>query len=574
MASAPPTSGRRPESGADGRRPPSQRAASAAAFADRRVNIALIVTAGVAAAAGWAGIWLALAVMILSRALAGRPRSVLASMPAAALLTAALLVAVLTAASAVGVPVLSSAAGTRLMLGLLSTAAGAAVACRRSPRAGLANRSEMMACAPAGTLLVLGALLSRQDLPDAVGGFLIGWDNGAHALYSAEIARAGELSYEDRSYPRGLHAIVALVLTARRPLAMTPASFEDLLRVQSLTVWVLFSLLACTVALTTLRLGALQRFPAPLAVTAGVGAGLATLSPYFFGFTMKFGFETSIAVALVLAVVTLELLQGRGASRTLLITAAGVLLTAHTYQLLLPVVAVPLLAAGVTLLRHQRRAWPLTLGLAAALILTAGPPVWAVARNEGVAAVATPGATAGLPLFWVLAGALSAIWLAAIRVRHARLLASMVLVVIATALCSAWLSGATLSSYYPRKLFWHAAVLALPMLVVVATSALLGFTRWTRHVPVIRILSGAVGGFTMIVLAFLAVPGPYMAVSGGWNVPGDVAGVLMHPEEPERICVLNTEFGRQVAFRMQAFYGAPEPSLGALPPCPAGPVEP
>jgi hypothetical protein len=75
-------------------------------------------------------------------------------------------------------------------------------------------------------------------------------------------------------------------------------------------------------------------------------------------------------------------------------------------------------------------------------------------------------------------------------------------------------------------------------------------------------------------LGFLAVPGPYLAVGGGWDVGEETVSVLMHPDDERAICSLDSEFGRQVAFRMLSFYGAPAPSLGALPPCPTRPSKP
>lgn len=540
-----------------------------------RIDLGLAMSMGLVAALGRADLWLLLAVVLLSRMLGGPRHSALACLPAATLLVSAGLVAVLTSAGLFGLQLLSSTAQIRLLLCGLSLAAVAAILRRPVAPVRTAHPSELIACLPGGIVLLLGAFLSRLPLRDAVGGLLLGWDNGAHVLYSAEIAHSGELDYEARSYPRGLHALIALVVTARGPLALTPDSLERLMRTQSFAVWVLFGLLSCTVALATLRLATLRSLPGAVGTATAVCAGLATLSPFFFSFTMQYGFETTIAVALVLAIASLELLQRRAQPTTVLVVAAAAATTtAHTYQVLLPVVALPLLVAAIRLLQRRPGGWQVACSIALVLLLTALPPIWGVVTQTGVAAVAIPGAAAGLPVFFLVTGVLATVWLATGGRRRVQVLAMMVLVVVAIALGSAWWSGASLASYYPRKMLWHAALLSLPMLSVATAAVLLGFTHRTRRIPFVRILGGAVAGFTAVVLVVLAVPGPYMAVSGGWTVPGDVVGVLMHPEDEQRVCSLDSEFARQVGFRMLSYYGGPEPVQGALPSCPQGPDKP
>ncbi len=532
----------------------------------------LLLAAGmvVSAVVGRADLWFLLVIVLLSRMLSSPRRSVLSCVPAAALLPSAGVIACLTAASLLGLRLLSSTTASRLFL--VAVSVGVVLFLQGGREKGpLASGSELLASLPAGVVLLLGAWMSRRSLTDAVGGLLLGWDNGAHILYSGEIARSGELSYDARPYPRGLHALVALFATARGRLTPTPDSFEALLRTQSLTVWVLFALLTLTVALTALRLSALRSLPSPLATTAALAAGLTALSPYFFSFTMQYGFETTIAVALVLAVLSLELLQSRTQHVLVLVGAAAVTATAHTYQLLLPVAALPLIVEGVRLLQRRPTGWVAVAAASSLLLLTAVPPSWAVVRDAGVAVVAVPGAAAGLPVAWLLAGLAAATWLTCSRRREPFLMSCMVLALLASALVSAWLSGASLEDYYPRKLLWHVAMLTVPITCVAGAVLLRELTSQTAALFV-RVLGGAAGGFVVFVLTVLAVPGPYMAVSGGWTVPGDVVGVLMHPEDEERLCALDSEFARQVGFRMLAFYGGPEPPLAALPPCPTPPA--
>jgi hypothetical protein len=538
---------------------------------------AAVVALAALAASGHAAAWLSAVTLLVAYRLSDRRHSVLACLPAAVLACAVGLVAVLTLAGELELQILSSSDASRALLAALSLTLVPLLVPRRRMAGRWAERGEVVACLPAVALAVVGAWLGRQALPDAVGGMLVGWDSGAHTLASAAMARTGDLSYDANAYPRGLHALVSLVVNARGALEATPEHLGLLLRTQSAAVWVLHVLLTATVALVTLRLGLLRQLTARTATATALGAGLLTLSPFVFNFTMVYGFHTSIALALVLATVTLELLSRRAPEISTVLLAAAVTATAHTYQLALPVVAVPLLLRVVTLARAGSVGWPV-LAAGVPLALAAWPPAWSVVVNTGVGTVGADGVAGPLPtvLLWLGLGCTA--WLGwRCPEPWARLLASTVLALLAVAVVSAWLAGASLDDYYPRKLLWHVVVLTLPVTATALAAGLLRLRERTRDVAFVRLSSTAGTILVAIVVTALAVPGPYMAASGGWSLPSGVVTALVHPEDERVACSLESKFARQVVFRLLHFYepvpAPPPPTVALLPDCPEPPSE-
>lgn len=549
--------------------------------ADGRVQSRVPVAVGAAVAAafavsGHAAVWLLVVSLLVAHRLSDRRHSVLVCVPAAVLASATSLVVVLTLAGELELHVLSSSAASRALLAALGLALVPLLVRRDGAPGRWAERSEVLACLPAAALALVGAWLGRQALPHAVGGMLVGWDSGAHTLASAALARTGDLSYDVNAYPRGLHALVALVISARGPLQATPEHLELLLRTQSSAVWVLHVLLTATVALATLRMGVLRRLSRRAAAITALGAGLLTLSPFVFSFTMMYGFQTSIALALVLATVTLELLTRRPPALSTVLLAAAVTATAHTYQLALPVVAVPLLVKFVALLRTGAASWPVVWAAGAPLALAGWPPAWSVVVNTGVGTVGAEGVAGPLPTVLLVVGLACTGWLGWWN-RHdwARSLVWTVLAMLVVAVTSAWLAGASLDDYYPRKLLWHVALLTVPVTATALASGLLRLASRTSDVPFLRLSSAT--GTILIALAVtaLAVPGPYMAASGGWSLPSGVVTALVHAEDERAACELDSKFARQVVFRLLYFYepvpAPPPPTVGLLPDCPRAP---
>ncbi len=558
-----------------------QRASNARRRALRsdHVNWALCLAAVLAATGGRTGSWCSIAVLLLARRISDRSNSVLSNMPTAALVVATFLVAVLTVADLLGLTLLASTTQSRALL-LVTTLVGVAAVLLggRPSAAPLANKRELLACAPASGLLLVAVWLSQQPTAFALSSFLLSWDNGAHVLSSSAIGRSGTLSYSDDGYPRGLHALVALHVTSTGPVAVTPPLLERFLLTQSFLTWVLFTFLSATVGLVTLRLLDHRRsMPSTAVGAAGFVAGLAVLTPSFLGFTMVFGFETTIAVGFVLAVVSLELLRERHPLRESLMATAAFVATAHTYQLALPVVAVPLLAAGLRLVLVRPAHWAVGMGACLLLLSTAIPPALSVLRTIGVGAVGTHGELAPLPQALLVTGLASTLWLLATSRRASALVfAVMALTFVASALAMAAVGDTDLDDYYPTKMLWHAALLTLPLLASIGAQMLHTWARFTRSIPFVRLTSVSVALCAALLVGAAAIHGTYLAVTTG--IPGDPLAAVLHPEDEAAACMLESGHARKVAVRLLYFYRAdptpPPPHIGELPPCPAGPRQP
>jgi hypothetical protein len=549
----------------------------------RTPYVGLAAATVVLAAAGRADAWFLAACLVVARLLSRRRHTVLSNLPAAVLVVASAVMALLTVAGLLELPVLASVLQTRAVL-LTASVALVVVTLRTQWEAGcrFAERRELLACAPAAVLLAVGAWSARRPVDGAVNAFLVGWDNGAHVLASAEIGRSGSLSYTDSPYPRGVHALVALVVSARGPLEVTPQLLESFLRTHAALVWLLYALLSATVALTALRLNESRGIAPRTATVSALTAGLATLAPGFFRYTFFFGFLTTLAVAVILAVVSLEMVSRQSPDRSFVLLAAAVAATAHTYQLALPALSAPFLVGAALLLRDKRSHRRSSVILSAPLLLLALPPAWSVVQNVGVETVAdgaTADAIAPLLSFWLATGAVAVLYvLHRPPVRGARTVAGMVVLCWMAALVTSWSAGTPVTAHYPAKLLWHSSLLAVPLVIHVATRALNRLHSAARRTPFVRLLPTAVTTVGLVMAVAFAVPAPYMAASGGWDAPGDPASVLMRPQDRAATCELDSEYARKIAFRLLYFYrdspNPPPPEVGLLPVCQHAPTRP
>ena len=537
--------------------------------------LALVMTT---AALGRADAWFVVVAIVVALALSDRQHSVLASAPAAVLVTATCLLVVLVFSGSAGLSVLASTPRSRALLAVVGLVLTLATLTRGPDRRGrLAGRDELVVCLPAALLLMLGAWLNQQELSLAVGGLLSGWDSGAHVLAAGALARTGDLSYDADAYPRGLHALVALFVTAEGPLHASPGGFERLLLTQSMFVWGLHSMVSATVALGTLRLSVLRGLAPGIAAATAMTAGLATLTPSFFNFTMMYGFHTTVALAFVLAVVSLEVLSARGPALGTALLAIALTAAAHTYQFAMPVVAFVLVMTGVRLLRTGARSQILAVVIGAVpLALAAWPPAWSVLVNTGVATASANGAAGPLPAMWLAVGVASTALLARKADRGTRSLVAMVSCLVLVTVSTAWLAGASLTDYYPRKLLWHVALLTVPLTAVAGATALRRLAGRTKEVPFARITTPAVVILIGLAVTALAVPGPYMATSGRWSVADQVVVAIMHPHDEDALCTVDSKFDRQIGFRLLGFYApvatTPPPTQATLPQCAQGPT--
>lgn len=540
----------------------------------------LALTLLLSASSGRAGWWFLTSTLILALALMGPRRTLLAALPGSVVLSACLIIAGLVVADAVGAAPLASATHTRVLLLLLSAALLPLLRGRPTlSLASVARRCEVCACLPSVALLVVTVILAAQALPTAANGLLTGWDNGAHLLSAAQIQRAGGLSYDVDAYPRGLHALVALAVAARADAEVTPALLAVFLQTYAVIFWLLYVLFSAVVSLTALAVAEVLKLPARQATVVAAAAGLATLTPGFFRFTFVYGFATSVALAFLLGVASLEVMTTRLSAAGLPVLGGTVMATAHSWQLALPLAAVPLLLSC----RHAGRwgaADRAALAICLIFLAMAAPPMIAVIQRIGPSAVAMSGELDPLPTGWFAAGIAAALWFLLRRAQAGRLrtMASMVLLASAMGAACAAMAGVGLDSYYPRKVLWHAAALSLPLSAGLAGLLYISGKRRLSTTFVLRFSALPVGAVALLSLAVLGVIGPYLAASGGWNVPDDVVGALLQPQDELSACRLESDYARRVTYRVLNFYEsdaqAPPPTQGPLPTCPSPPSRP
>lgn len=355
--------------------------------------------------------------------------------------------------------------------------------------------------------VLLGYAVERQFLPRGtrVDWFLTG-DHVRHLLYVADERVTGSLTYAHQVYPRAWHTLLAAMWSASgaQPDA---AGFVSLVDQMSTAVW----LLAALLALVTARLGAVLArrcglSPAGMGV-AGLVSGTLVLLPSFLENYMALGFETSLVAAVLLAVVATEVLERPGSRSALVVCATSAAVMAHTWQLLMPPVAVGVAVCAVMLIRSSRAsglAWTLVVG--ALSVAIAVPGILSVVSSVGIGHATDAGVVAPLPRVLLPVTVLAAV-VVAYRGRSDWRIVTGVVVTVIPALTGLWLAarvGIPPTQYYPSKLIWHTAVLGLAPLGVLTSQALV-----TLHARV----SLAAAALRAVVTAALALVMVYAFVT-------------------------------------------------------------
>ncbi|MBT9255914.1 hypothetical protein KMZ32_10550 [Phycicoccus sp. MAQZ13P-2] len=432
----------------------------------------------------------------------------------AALVGLGALVAAAVLADALGVRPLHSRGGSAV---LLAGAVAVAVAVGRwghaSRAAGNRRRplAALVAAAPALVVLLDAALARALPLGQRVEWYL-GGDHVRHLVMTAQEQAEGTLSYDLATYPRGWHTLNAAVWGT---LGIDPASsIAQAVDVSALLTWSLSAALALATAALATSLGSRAGLSGRAAAGAGFLAGCATLWPVFQANYQALGLEASLLAACVLAVVLRGVLDDATGVRGLLGAAAGVVVVAHTWQLLLPVVGLALLWSGWSVARRGGRPAVGTAVVLLATALASAPALAAVVSRVGVGHARDADVVSPVPWVLLAVGVAAGVLLA---VRHgggARRLLALTALPAVTGLCLAAWVGVTPGTYYPSKLMWHTAVLGLAPAAVVAVGALRAVDRAAfAGSSVVRV----VGGAGVLVAVLYALVGPGAAFVGAWS---------------------------------------------------------
>lgn len=532
----------------------------------------------VLALTGQAAVWFALATVIIAVLLATAGKSILSCLPAGLVVAACLLVLPLLGCGLAGLPVLVSPATTRAFLLALTLVLVLVSERVRHQGALLAEQREIWVCLPALAVLGIGLWLSEGSLSAALGGLLTGWDNGPHFMAAVGLHQDGALSYADNAYPRGVHALIAVVVAAGHEPSTSQALLESFLRTQTLVIWTMYAALTAATAMTALRLASLAKLRPRTSVVVGVTAGLVMLTPGFLNFTVVFGFLTTIALALLLATAALTVVGRTEPVRTALVLSAIFAATAHSYQIGIPLVLLVIVLMGRRLAPAIVAA-PVAAGACVLLLASAAPPFFAATQQVGISAVALPGAVAALPWLVLTLGITAALALGLRRRsdHRIRVVAAIPLATVAVAILISHAADASIGSYYPRKILWHATAASIPLVAACAGLFYELLRRKVVRVPVVRLSIAPLAALLLAVVAVFAVPGPYMATTGGWQQDTAPVQALLHPADDAAVCALTSDYVRRAVVHYMQFYGAASPWLdvdfGELPACPRPPTE-
>lgn len=392
-------------------------------------------------------------------------------------------------------------------------------------RHAVATRHTLVAAVPAGLLLALLLASSVRPMPQRVEWFL-GGDHLRHLVLVAHEQAVGYLDYAASPYPQGWHSLVTVGWSAAGG-SRDATGLASLVTWMSVAAWCLSALLALVVAQLARSAARRSGLGPATATGAALVAGTLTLGPTFLANYQSLGFETSLVACVLLAVAAREVVERAASVRALVVTAAATAVMAHVWQLLLPAAAVTFLAVVVAVVRDARSSGAATgvmgrsstvvaVVLSATVATVVGMPgLLAVVRDVGVGHARDAQVDAPLPLLLLPVGLVSVVALAALRRSRASwLLAALVGTVVATACLLALVLAMPVTQYYPAKLLWTAAVLALPAL---ACWVSLGLRRlWQADLRAAAALRVAVGVVTAAVVG-LCVASAAQPLFGGWT---------------------------------------------------------
>lgn len=472
--------------------------------------------------------WLVAASPVRGRTALGPAVSrAVADLPAAVVVALATTVVLGELCALAGRPLLHHPWGSRLLvLAVLVVTAAAMWTTRRLPEvtgdgigrhtgapsaaaraAGLPGWALVPATALAGYALV-GRFVA---LPHRVEWFL-GGDHVRHLLYVVDVWRQGWLGYDDQSYPRGWHTLLAALWSAggARQDAAGLGSLVDLMASGS---WLTYAVFVLASSGAAVALAARVGLPPVAATTAGFVAGALLLLEPFLASYLAMGFENSVIGALVLATTLREVLVGPPRWRALVVCLAGTVVVAHAWQLLLPAQALLTLWVVTSLARRGRRAAAVVVVAVVGAGVASLPALVAVVTEIGLGHATDAGVEAAVPWLVLLPTSVAVVALG-VRWRAQRLelvtLGAVALPAL-TGLALAVAVGIPVTQYYPAKLLWHTAALGAVLLPVAVLMALVSLRQPWRTVtrPTAGVVAGALG--------IVGVLTPLGALVGSWS---------------------------------------------------------
>lgn len=446
------------------------------------------------------------------RSAPGDPFAVLGHVGAAFVIALGALIALVQLLGALGArPLSPGAPGAVTTVGFLGAGVVAFLRMRKlRRRSGRARGWVALAAAPAGLLGVYA--LAARGLP--VGErteWFMGGDHVRHVIMAAGDQSAGWLTYATTSYPRGWHALLASTWSA---FGIRPR--VDIIAVTDLSaamVWGLSVILTLTTAGLASSWTRHRGSSVRLSALAGLLAGSVTLLPSFLGNYQGLGLEGSILGAVVLAVLLRSQLCEPGA-RALMLSAAAVVVLAHTWQLLLPVAGLAALRSGFAVAGRSRRACAAVAALAVVTLAASAPSLWAVVTDIGISHATDAGVVVPVPWFWLAGGLLG---MSVLSLRASGTERWVLLLVVVPALMGVALAayvGITVDTYYASKMLWHTAALGLAPMSVVTVIAFRRLEDIDAHAGVV---GRSVWRGALVLLVLFAGAQPASAYLGLWS---------------------------------------------------------
>ena len=446
-------------------------------------------------------------------------RDALAWVPVGASLLFSSAVLVIVFTGSMGMSLWGSGQGRAALMGLTIAIAAAGVA--RGGRVAVWSPASAVAWLPA---LLLGAVEAyRFHQPMAYWSrpvwALTDWMNNSEMV--VDLYKNGLLEYTSASqsaggapsvYPRGLHALLAWLISSATGTETVPAAWEAAVTAVSSTVAVVsvMSIAAASLlAVTTAR-----RLSAPtwLVISAPLLTSLLMIHPRIYQFLGLAGFMTTGAVTVVLFAVLLLVDAGperSGYSFRFAATALLAMSAFYLWQLLvLPVLVVVGFLAWQWWVAGRPRPWlviPIVVVSAVACVPLGLTSLTVTGAEQATLAANVPGVSVVSVL--ILVGlALLGIWTARPRPEPLGMAVTLLvagLVTLGLMLTQALGGSSSDVPYYAAKVLWHAGVLALPVAVVASGVLIL---RAARSEEVAKVTGGRMA------LRILVVAGPLVLV--------------------------------------------------------------
>ena len=460
-----------------------------------------------AAALGAPTVWLGASLVAISSAWGRGIRAAVESLPSSAVLlvTAGMLGPL--AAGAVGLDVLDRSLFARALL--VASSWGAVVVAWLLGRDNRANArrswSEVsLAAIPALVMALL--LLVMVSAGNARLSWFLSGDHLRHIGLTTRTLGAGALEYSSQAYPHGWHAVMATMWAATGS-RRDGAGLQLLVTLQATATWVVLVLIPLALGLTAATLSRATGLSSRMAGASGLVAGSLVLGPHFYGDYVTRGFDTTLLVLLALIAAVHRSTVAPTSSSALVTAVAAVVVTAHSWQVLLVPACV---VSGIVVWRRQswtrdRRVLRSEVLLLAAGAVASAPGLQGAFAGFGVGAAAEAGDVPPPVLGWFIVVVVSGVGLV-LMTRRGQLLPAVAAVAstFLTAVLLAGLAGVGLSAYYPSKTLWVATALGLPLVAAAGC----GVWAWTDGaVPVRRaafVVVGTMGG--VAVLGSLASP--------------------------------------------------------------------